>query len=186
MSRRLRLENGETLVISVTPVAHGLVAPASLFLLLEALVVWGASVWSTLHRYEAVALFLVGVVPAVVVLTRSWRWRSHKITLTTQRVVMEGGVLGRYSTQVNLSDVFATHAQQSFVERLRRRGVVLLETHAGTVSLGPVRHPAALRRLVDRSRRDHASPESTSWDQWFVDPLGEESDGDDRRGGPGR
>lgn len=179
MSRRLRLENGETLVISVTPVAQGLLAPVALFILLEALVVWLATVWSLLHDYEAIVLFAVGMLPAVVVLSRSWRWRSNKVTLTTQRVVVEGGVLGRYSTQVNLGDVFATHADQTFVERLRRRGVVLLETHSGTVMLGPVRHPAALRRLVDRSRRDHVAPETQSWNEWFNDP-----NSDDHRRGP--
>jgi membrane protein YdbS with pleckstrin-like domain len=171
VSRRLSLENGETFVISVTPVAQGLVAPVALLLLLEALVVWLATLWSLLHRHEATVLFVVGVLPAVVVLTRTWRWRSNKVTLTTQRIVVEGGVLGRHSTQVNLGDVFATHADQTFVERLRRRGVVLLETQSGTVMLGPVRHPAALRRLVDRSRRDRVTSETPSWDEWFDDPY---------------
>jgi membrane protein YdbS with pleckstrin-like domain len=169
VSRRLRLENGEALVISVTPVARGLVAPAALFILLEALVMWVATKWTLLHHYEALALLAAGILPALVVAGRSWRWRSHKITLTTQRVLVDGGVLGRYSTQVNLGDVFATHATQTFVERLRRRGVVLLETHSGTVMLGPVRHPAALRRLVDRTRREGATSASQSWDEWFDD-----------------
>jgi membrane protein YdbS with pleckstrin-like domain len=170
VSRRLRLENGETLVICVTPVPKGILSPLALLIVLEGIVVWVAMLWSLLHRYEAIALFAVGVLPALVLVTRSWRWRSHKVTVTTQRIVVEGGVLGRYSTQVNLGDVFATHANQTFAERLRRRGVVLLETHAGTVSLGPVRHPAALRRLVDRTRRDGATSESASWDEWVDDP----------------
>jgi len=178
VSRRLRLENGETIVISVTPVPQGLLAPAALLVVVEALVVWLATLWSLLHRYEAAVLFALGVMPALVIFTRSWRWRSNKVILTTQRVLVEGGVLGRHSTQVNLSDVFATHSDQTFLERLGRRGVVLLETRSGTVMLGPVRQPAALRRLVDRSRRDHAAPEVPSWDEWFNDPY---SDGHRRR-----
>ena len=170
MSRRQRLENGEALVISVTPVPQGLVVPLTVFVLLEGVVIWLATLWSLLHRHEGIALAAVGVLPALVIATRTWRWRSHKVTLTTQRVVIDGGVLARYSTQVNLGDVFATHADQTFAERLRRRGVVLLETSAGTVMLPAVRHPAALRRLVDRTRRDHASATSPSWDEWFDDP----------------
>jgi membrane protein YdbS with pleckstrin-like domain len=169
VSPRLHLENGETLVVEVTPVAQGIIAPLSLVIVLEGLVIWGSTQWSFLHHREALALFVVGVLPALVILTRSWRWRSHKITVTTQRIIVEGGVLGRHSTQVNLGDVFATHADQSLSERLRRRGVVLLETHAGTVMLGPVRHPTALRRLVDRTRRDFSSSQSPTWDDWLDD-----------------
>lgn len=170
MSRRLRLEEGEALVISVTPVPRGLLAPAALLVVLEGVVVWLGMHWRLLHRYEPIALLGVGLFPALVVATRSWRWRSHKIILTTQRIVTEGGVLSRYSTQINLGDVITTRAEQTFVERLRRRGVVMLETSSGATPLGPVRQPMALRRLVDRSRRDLVRPLAQSWDEWFEDP----------------
>lgn len=167
------LENGEAFVISVTPVATGIAVPMTVFVALEALIVWGALHWSVLHRHEAVVMLAVGLVPALVVATRSWRWRSHKITVTTQRVVVDGGVMARYSTQVHLLDVVATHADQTFAERLRRRGVVILETNAGSITLGPVRHPAALRRLLDRTRRDDAASQGQTWDDWFNDPNAE-------------
>lgn len=173
MSRRLRLENGEMLLINVTPVAQGILAPLALLVLLEGSVIAATMKWSWLHHDEPVVIAIVGIVPALIVATRTWRWRSHTIAVTSERVVIEGGVLGRYSTQVYLSDVFATHADQTFTERLRRTGVVLLETAAGTVTLGPVRHPAALRRLVDRTRRDDAGSERTYRDEWFDDPRGE-------------
>lgn len=170
MSRRFVLENGEKPVISVTLVPRGLAAPVAVLVLVEALVVWLSTRWGLLHRHEAIAIVAVGAIPTLVVLTRSWRWRSHKIFLTSQRIVVEGGVLGRRSTQIHLSDVFATHANQSFAERLRRRGVVIVETSGGSVVLGPVRHPAALRRLVDRARRDRGDLEARSWDEWFHNP----------------
>ncbi len=175
MSPRPRLESGELLVISVTPVPSGLAAPLSVFVLLEAVVLWFAPRWSLLHRVEAVALLVVGVLPALVIATRTWRWRSYKITLTNRRVVIDGGVLARHSTQVNLADVFATHADQTFSERLRRRGVVRLETSAGTVTLPAARHPAALRRLVDRTRRDHSSSATANWEDWLADPRDDPS-----------
>ena len=174
MSQRLRLENGEALVISVTPVPKGVAAPVVLFLLVEGLVIWLATLWSLLHRYEGIALVVAGILPALVMATRAWRWRSDKVTLTTQRVVIVGGVFARHSTQVNLGDVFATHADQSFGERLRCRGVVKLETSAGSVTLPAVRHPAALRRLVDRTRRGFASSQSPSWEDFFDDVDSEE------------
>ncbi|MBU6515931.1 MAG: PH domain-containing protein [Acidobacteriota bacterium] len=181
MSRRRRLEDGEALVISVTPVPRGLLAPAALLVLLDGGVVWLAMHWRFLHRYEPVALIAVGLLPALVLATRSWRWRSHKITLTTQRIISEGGVLGRYSTEIYLGDVITARADQSFTERMRRRGMLTLETTSGTVVLGPLRHPMALRRLVDRCRRDLARHESRSWEEWFDDPSDGHDDGGDRR-----
>ncbi len=166
----MRLENGEALVISVTPVGRGLAAPLVVLVALVGGFAYGATQWSLLHRYEAMALVVVGVVPAVVVATRTWRWRSYKITVTTQRVIIAGGVLARHSTQINLGDVIATHADQTVAERLRRRGVVSLDTPQGPLSLPAVRHPAALRRLIDRTRRDRAAAPERSWDEWFVDP----------------
>ena len=177
MSRRLRLEEGEALVISVTPVPRGLLAPATLLVVVEGAVVWIGMHWHLLHRYEPIVLLGAGLFPALVLATRSLRWRSHKIILTSQRIVTEGGVLGRYSSQINLGDVITTRADQTFIERLRRRGVVMLEMSSGTAVLGPVRHPMALRRLVDRSRRDLAQPQTQSWDEWFDDP----SDDDEGR-----
>ena len=173
MSRRFPLDSGETAVIAVTPVARGLLGPLAVLVTVEALVVWAGPRWATLHRHEALAMFALGLLPTLVLATRSWRWRSHKIVLTSQRVVIQGGVLARFSTQVNLGDVAATHADQSFAERLRRRGVVILETPAGSVTLGPVRHPAALRRRVDRTRRDGAVSSSRSWEEWFEHPDAE-------------
>jgi len=181
VSRRRRLEDGEALVISVTPVPRGLLAPAALFVLLEGGVVWLAMHWRFLHRYEPVALIAVGLLPALVLATRSWRWRSHKITLTTHRIISEGGVLGRYSTEIHLADVITARADQTLAERMRRRGMVTLETTSGAVVLGPLRHPMALRRLVDRCRRDLARRESRSWQEWFEDPSDGRDDGGDRR-----
>ncbi len=181
MSRRLRLENGEAPVISVTPAPIGLARPVALFVLLEGIVIWLATIWSILHRYEGTALVVAGVLPALVIGTRAWRWRSYKVTLTTQRLVIDGGVFARHSTQVNLGDVFATHADQTFAERLRRRGIVVLETSAGSFTLPAVRHPAALRRLIDRTRRDLTSSSSPTWREWFDESPSDEQGFDPER-----
>ncbi len=170
MSRRWRLDSGESLVISVTPVARGVVGPFLSFVLIEGGVTALATQWGLLHRYEGIALLFVGFIPALLLFTRTWRWRSHKITVTTRRVLIEGGVLSRYSTQVNVSDVVATRVEQSLAQRLRRRGAVVVDTSSGSITLPIVRHPAALGRLIDRTRRDEASADSRSWDQWFADP----------------
>ena len=177
MSRRVLLENGEDFVISVTPIPRGILWPVITLIILESLVVKLAWISSAVREHEGVALVLVGALPALLVGTRVWRSRSHTITLTTQRIVSTRGVIARSETQVYLEEVTATHSRQSLGERLRRRGVVVLECSSREISLEAVRHPAALRRTIDRTRREDATSRSSPWQTWS-------RDADDESGGP--
>jgi hypothetical protein len=89
-------------------------------------------------------------------LTRAWRWRSHKVHVTNERIVQEGGVLRHYRSSIELPDVIATRVDQRVSERLTRRGLLVLETAAGPIVVGKVRHPGALCRLIDAERSGHA------------------------------
>jgi uncharacterized membrane protein YdbT with pleckstrin-like domain len=103
-----------------------------------------------------VALAAVLVLPCLGILaTRTWRWRSHKIHLTSQRIIVEGGVLQHSRSEVELHDLVKTRVSQRLRDRLARRGVIVVETPAGTLNLGMVRHPAALCRLIDNERRTY-------------------------------
>jgi Bacterial PH domain len=148
----LVLREDEVRVISVTPVGRGLVRPV-LYVIAAAAAVQYSSWHVRVVREQRpwLLLFLVG--PGLVLLaTRSWRWRSHKIHVTNQRVIVEGGVAHHFRSFYELRDVVATRVEQRFAERIVRRGSILIDTVAGPVRLGRVRHPAALARLVDRER----------------------------------
>ena len=167
MSRRGRWRDGEVSIISVTPVSKGVVRPFLVTVTTSALVVEGASRYQFVHHYENwLALVLVTPV-ALVTLTRVWRWRSHKVHVTNARIIIEGGVMRRQRTSIEVRDIFATRVDQRVSERLTRRGYVYVETSAGPVSLGLVRHPSALGRLIDAERTDTAS-ESLPLDTLFT------------------
>lgn len=152
MSRKVVWRYGEKRVIAITPVARGLAVPVLATVLAAALVEFATSHVHFLHSMRT-ALWLVLVVPfAFVVATRTWRWRSHKVYVTNQRVILKGGALQQHRGEVELRDVVATQVDQRVRERLTRRGVVTLETRDTTMSLGLVRHPSALCRLIDRER----------------------------------
>jgi membrane protein YdbS with pleckstrin-like domain len=116
------------------------------------LIVEGASRYSYVHRFEDVLMVLFVLPLALVTLTRTWKWRSHKIHVTSERIIVEGGVLRHQRSSVELRDVFATRIDQRVTERLTRRGYVYLETTGAAVPIGLVRHPAALCRLIDAER----------------------------------
>jgi membrane protein YdbS with pleckstrin-like domain len=153
MVRPATWRDGETRIVSVTPVARGLAAPCLTAVALAASVEVGAHYWPWLHREVGWAL-LVLVGPALIlVATRTLRWRSHKVHVTSERILIEGGVARRYRQSVELNDVHVVRVERGVRDRLTRRGSIHLETPAGSVSLGRVRHPAALVRLIERERR---------------------------------
>lgn len=139
-------------MISVTPVARGLAKPVLSFVTAIALVQCGARRFHFVHVHESVLLLIVAGPCLLVVLTRLWRWRSHKVHVTSQRIIVEGGVLGHFRTAVELHDVIAVRVEQRLAERLARRGRLLFETSAGTMEVGIIRHPAALARVIDGER----------------------------------
>ncbi len=152
MSWRGQWREGETRIISVTPVSHGVWRPLLLTITTAALVVEAASRYSIIHRVEDWLLVVLVLPLAIVTLTRTWRWRSHKVYVTNARVVVEGGIMRHYRTSVEMRDVLATRIDQRMSERLARRGYLYLETAAGPILVGLVRHPAALCRLIDAER----------------------------------
>ena len=97
MSGRDLWREGEVRVISVTPVSRGVVRPFLLTVTTLALIVEGASRYGWVHRYEEWFIVVLVVPFLAVTLTRTWRWRSHKVHVTNERVIIEGGVLAPLS-----------------------------------------------------------------------------------------
>lgn len=146
-------------IISVTPVARGTARPCLVGVVLLGLVIFGAKHVLFIHEHELLFSLILAGPFAVVALTRTWRWRSHKVHVTNERVVVEGGVLRHQRSTVDLRDVVALRVDQRVSERLTKRGVVVLETNGGSIVIGKLRHPGALVRLIDAERaHNHIEP----------------------------
>ncbi len=155
MAPRLTLRDGEMKIISVTPVARGTVRPCLAGIVVLAAVIYGAKHVEFIHEHQLwFGLILAGPF-ALVALTRTWRWRSHKVHVTNERIMVEGGVLHRHRSTVDLRDVVALRVDQRVSERLTKRGVVVLDTNGGAVIIGKLRHPGALVRLIDAERANN-------------------------------
>jgi len=146
------LREGEVRIISVTPVSRGISRPVLVAIVLVALVIFGAQHVHLVHQHEMLLAVLLAGPFALVALTRTWRWRSHKVHVTNERILVEGGVLHHSRSAIELRDIAALRIDQRVSERLTRRGVIYLETVAGTISIGKLRHPSALCRLIDAER----------------------------------
>ncbi len=147
-------------MVSVTPVSRGVVRPTLLALALAVTVRYAAdSTRLVAHHQVIIGVVVVGPV-ATVALTRAWRWRTHKIHVTSRRVVVEGGVFRHARTSMDLRDVVATRTTRGIGDRMTARGEVIVETIAGPWVVGRVRHPAALVRLIEGERSRLAT---SSW-----------------------
>ena len=142
-------------IISVTPVARGTVRPCLAGIVLLGLVIFAAKHVLFIHQHEMLFSLILAGPFAVVALTRTWRWRSHKVHVTNERIVVEGGVLHHQRSTVDLRDVVALRVDQRVSERLTKRGVVVLETNGGSIVIGKLRHPGALVRLIDAERANN-------------------------------
>lgn len=152
MQGRSALRENEHRIISVTPVVSGLLRPLLSLATSLVCVDFVVTHIHALSSHEGL-LLLIFVGPCLVVVgTRTWRWRSHKLHVTNQRVIAEGGVATRFTNAVELRDILGTRIDQSFIERLLRRGEVVLDTASGPFYSGLVSHPAALCRLIDSER----------------------------------
>jgi uncharacterized membrane protein YdbT with pleckstrin-like domain len=171
MSRRGLWREGEVRIISVTPVSRGVVRPALVTVTTLALIVEGAARYSYVHRFESILMVFLVIPLLLVTLTRIWKWRSHKIHVTSERIILEGGVLSHQRSAVELRDVFATRVDQRVIERLTRRGYVYLETVGAAIPVGLVRHPAALCRVIDAERTaEHFSGDPLDTVYTYEDP----------------
>lgn len=149
-SRELR--PGETVIVRVTARPRGLAWPVVATLVAVAGVVATMHFWIAARHWAALVTAVVIVPPSAVLGARLWRARSHKITVTSERVLASSGVARRHQASVLLRDVIAVHTEQSTLERLTRRGIVILDTPHGSLSLERCRRPDALARVIDFQR----------------------------------
>jgi len=81
---------------------------------------------------------------ALVALRAAWRWDRTKIVLTSDRLGVVTGVLGRRTASVRLSSFGTLEIEQTLPGRLFRYGTLI----AGELELNFVPDPAELQELI--------------------------------------
>ncbi|HEX2505415.1 MAG TPA: PH domain-containing protein [Gaiellaceae bacterium] len=140
---RAALAEGEEVQLEARPHGVALLAPLSRAALLAALgaalVVLGPRLAWLLAPVGAALLGAAAVLALVAVL----RWDRTIHMLTTEKLVVEYGVLRRRAAAVRLSRIGALEVEQSIAGRLLGYGTVV----AGDLEVPHVAHPADVCRL---------------------------------------
>ena len=140
-------------MVAVTPISRGVASPVAATLIAVAALWATTSTWAWPRAHAAIIAVIVVGPCAVVLGGRLWRWRSHKIMVTNQRIIQMGGVARRRLSAIELIDVDVTHTDQRWFERLSRRGFVVVQTMGGAYVLERVRRPDSLARVIDHQRQ---------------------------------
>ena len=96
-------------------------------------------------------LLLVAAVPVLWFLGRLLRWRTYTIVLTTTRIVVRRGVLGRNTTQIRLQRITEICISQKLWERIIAVGRLLIDLQGedDAVVLEFIRKPAIVQRVIN-------------------------------------
>jgi len=96
-------------------------------------------------------LLLVAAVPVLWFLGRLLRWRTYTMVLTTTRIVVRRGVLGRNTTQIRLQRITEICLSQKLWERVIATGRLLIDLQGedDAVVLEFIRKPAIVQRVIN-------------------------------------
>jgi membrane protein YdbS with pleckstrin-like domain len=106
------------------------------------------------------ALAVMVLIPAGWLAGRVTRWSGTRLIVTTKRMVLRRGILGRDLRQLRLQRITEVHSVQSVLERLIGAGrlVVELQGESQAVAVDDVRRPKSLQRVLT-NRLDELSRE---------------------------
>jgi hypothetical protein len=144
------LSAGEEILVDVHPHWISLAAPSVLTVVAIAVAAAVAAQFPRAPTAVAWVLVAVVVVPAGWLVARAIHRSSISLVVTTQRILLQRGVLRRDVTQLRMSRVKEVHYTQSFPERLIGSGRLVLEVYGedGAFVVDDVRRPRSLQRVI--------------------------------------
>jgi membrane protein YdbS with pleckstrin-like domain len=96
-------------------------------------------------------LLVVAAIPVLWLLGRLVRWRNYTLALTSTRIVVRRGVLGRNTTQLRLQRITEINLSQKLWERIVSTGRLLIDVQGedDAVVLEFVQKPAVVQRAIN-------------------------------------
>ena len=96
-------------------------------------------------------LLAMVAVPAAWLAVRTARWLGTSLVVTSGRLLLRRGVLGRDLVQLRLERINEVHCTQTLVDRLVGAGRLMVEVggEAGMVVIDDVRRPRVLQRVLN-------------------------------------
>ena len=94
---------------------------------------------------------IIALVPSLWLLGRFVRWRSYDVALTSTRILVRQGILGRDTVQLRLQRITEVNIRQTLIERILGTGSLVIDVQGedDSLTLEYMRKPAVVQRVIN-------------------------------------
>ena len=108
-------------------------------------------VWRNPPGWTNYPFLIIALVPALWLLGRYVRWRSYDVALTSTRILVRQGILGRDTVQLRLQRITEVNIRQALIERMLGTGSLVIDVQGedDSMTLEYMRKPAVVQRVIN-------------------------------------
>jgi membrane protein YdbS with pleckstrin-like domain len=107
--------------------------------------------WQHAPGWTNYPFLILALIPGLWLLGRYLRWRSYVIALTSTRILVRQGILGRDTVQLRLQRITEVNISQTLIERVLGTGRIIIDVQGedDSLTLEYVRKPAVVQRVIN-------------------------------------
>ena len=108
-------------------------------------------VWQNPPGWTNYPIVILALVPGLWLLGRYVRWRSYDVALTSTRILVRQGILGRDTVQLRLQRITEVNIRQELFERILQTGSLVIDVQGedDSMTLEYMRKPAVVQRVIN-------------------------------------
>ena len=118
--------------------------------------VWAALIvlvilWQKAPGWTNYPILIIALIPGLWLLGRVVRWRSYVVALTSTRILVRQGILGRDTVQLRLQRITEVNIRQELIERMLGTGSLIIDVQGedDSLTLEYMRKPAVVQRVIN-------------------------------------
>ena len=118
--------------------------------------VWAAIIvllvlWHNTPSWTNYPILIIAIIPGLWLLGRIVRWRSYVVALTSTRILVREGIMGRDTVQLRLQRITEVNIRQRLVERVLGTGSLIIDVQGedDSLTLEYMRKPAVVQRVIN-------------------------------------
>jgi membrane protein YdbS with pleckstrin-like domain len=118
--------------------------------------VWAALIvlvvlWQNAPSWTNYPILILAVIPGLWLLGRFVRWRSYVVALTSTRILVREGIIGRDTVQLRLQRITEVNIRQRLIERVLGTGSLIIDVQGedDSLILEYMRKPAVVQRVIN-------------------------------------
>jgi membrane protein YdbS with pleckstrin-like domain len=108
-------------------------------------------VWRNTPGWTNYPFLILALIPGLWLLGRFVRWRSYTIALTSTRILVRQGIMGRDTVQLRLQRITEVNVKQTLIERVLGTGRVIIDVQGedDSLTLEMVSKPVVVQRVIN-------------------------------------